>query len=277
MTGQSFFAVVQTFFGVTPALVYLVAGLLIAAGSGTAVTAGTLVAFTTLQARLLFPPVQLLRVSLDVQTSLALFRRIFEYLDLRPRIVERPDARPLDPAAVQRSGRVRGRLVPLPRPGRGRRTVEPARAGRAGWAVRDVSFAVEPGQLAAIVGPSGSGKTTLSYLVPRLYDVDRGRVLIDGHDVRDLTLASLADAVGMVTQETYLLHTTDRGTTSLRQAGRHPGRDRGGGAGREHPRPDRRASPRATTPSSASAATGSPAGRSSGWPSPGCCSRTRAS
>src|SRR6476659_7803821 len=87
MTGQSFFAVVQTFLGVTPALVYLVAGFLIAAGHGTAITAGTIVAFTTLQARLLFPTVNLLRVSLDVQTSLALFGRIFEYLDLRPRIV----------------------------------------------------------------------------------------------------------------------------------------------------------------------------------------------
>src|SRR5882757_5680075 len=91
MTGQTFFAVVQTFMGVTPALVYLMAGLLIAAGSG--VSAGTIVAFTTLQGRLLFPTVNLLRVSLDVQTSLALFRRIFEYLDLRPRIVDRPGAR----------------------------------------------------------------------------------------------------------------------------------------------------------------------------------------
>jgi ATP-binding cassette subfamily B protein len=95
MTGQSFFAVVQTFLGVTPALVYLVAGLLIVAGTGTAITAGTIVAFTTLQARLLFPTVNLLRVSLDVQTSLALFGRIFGYLDLVPRIVDAPDARVL--------------------------------------------------------------------------------------------------------------------------------------------------------------------------------------
>src|SRR6476620_10307059 len=104
MTGQSFFAVVQTFLGVTPALVYLVAGFLIVAGTGTAITAGTIVAFTTLQARLLFPTVNLLRVSLDVQTSLALFGRIFSYLDLVPRIVDAPEARVLDPAAV--TGRV---------------------------------------------------------------------------------------------------------------------------------------------------------------------------
>jgi ATP-binding cassette, subfamily B, bacterial len=194
MTGQSFFAVVQTFLGVTPALVYLVAGLLIAAGSGVAITAGTIVAFTTLQARLLFPTVNLLRVSLDVQTSLALFGRIFSYLDLVPRIVDAPDARVLSGV----TGRVAFEHVWFAYPG----------TGEDAWAVRDVSFTVEPGQLAAIVGPSGSGKTTLSYLVPRLYDVERGRVTIDGQDVRELTQASVADAIGMVTQDTFLLHSS---------------------------------------------------------------------
>jgi ATP-binding cassette, subfamily B, bacterial len=194
MTGQSFFAVVQTFLGVTPALVYLVAGVLIAAGSGAAVTAGTIVAFTTLQTRLLFPTVNLLRVSLDVQTSLALFGRIFAYLDLVPRIVDAPAARVLGGV----TGRVEFEHVWFAYPG--------AEGAEPVWAVRDVSFVVQPGQLAAIVGPSGSGKTTLSYLVPRLYDVDRGRVMIDGQDVRELTQASVADAIGMVTQDTFLLH-----------------------------------------------------------------------
>ncbi len=205
MTGQSFFAVVQTFLGITPALVYLVAGVLIVMGSGTAVTAGTIVAFTTLQTRLLFPTVNLLRVSLDVQTSLALFGRIFDYLDLTPRIVDRPDARALVAAAGRieldhawfsyPAGEVAGEALP-------EAPTNPV------YAISDVSFTVEPGQLAAIVGPSGGGKTTLSYLVPRLYDVDRGRVLIDGQDVRELTQASVADAIGMVTQDTYLLHST---------------------------------------------------------------------
>ncbi len=212
MTGQSFFAVVQTFLGVTPALVYLAAGFLIVAGSGTAVSAGTIVAFTTLQTRLLFPTVNLLRISLDVQTSLALFRRIFDYLDLPPRIVDAPDARVLDTASV--AGRVELENVWFSYPAG---QVAAARSHRRTtngsapvWAVQDVSFTVEPGQLAAIVGPSGSGKTTLSYLVPRLYDVDRGRVCIDGQDVRELTQASVADAIGMVTQDTYLLHSTIR-------------------------------------------------------------------
>jgi ATP-binding cassette subfamily B protein len=219
MTGQSFFAVVQTFMGITPALVYLVAGFLIASGSGVTLTAGTIVAFTTLQTRLLFPTVNLLRVSLDVQTSLALFARIFGYLDLTPRIVDGPHARVLDTTNL--AGRVELDGVWFSYPtatdagavptGSNQAPDDAAGAQTASspvHALEDISFTVEPGQLAAIVGPSGSGKTTLSYLIPRLYDVDRGRVLIDGQDVRDLTQASLAEAIGMVTQETYLLHST---------------------------------------------------------------------
>ncbi|HET9254900.1 MAG TPA: ABC transporter ATP-binding protein, partial [Pseudonocardiaceae bacterium] len=219
MTGQSFFAVVQTFLGITPAVVYLVAGFLIAAGGGVTVTAGTIVAFTTLQTRLLFPTVNLLRVSLDVQTSLALFARIFGYLDLTPRIIDSPHARVLDTTTL--AGRVELDGVWFSYPTATSVGTEPTgsdntpnadagarTASGLPHAVADISFTVEPGQLAAIVGPSGSGKTTLSYLIPRLYDVDRGRVLIDGHDVRNLTQASLAEAIGMVTQDTYLLHAT---------------------------------------------------------------------
>jgi ATP-binding cassette subfamily B protein len=205
MTGQMFFATVGTFFGITPALVYLVAGLT-AGGGDRLLSAGTLVAFTTLQTRLLFPIVNLLRVALDVQTSLALFARIFAYLDLTPAIVDRPGARPLPATGV--AGEVALEHVwfryPTDPP-----APEPADDGP-GWALRDLSLRVRPGQLAAVVGPSGAGKTTLSYLVPRLYDADRGRVTLDGTDVRELTLDSLASVIGMVTQETYLFHATIR-------------------------------------------------------------------
>jgi ATP-binding cassette subfamily B protein len=213
MVGQGFFAVVQSFFSITPALIYLVAGITLAHGDRS-ISPGTLVAFTTLQTRLFFPIGQMLQVAVEVQSSLALFARIFEYLDMPHDIVDRPGARVLDPAGVR--GEVRLRDVWF-RYGAGGPPAAAAAASADGdapparaWALAGVSLAVEPGQLAAIVGPSGAGKTTISYLIPRLYDVERGAVEIDGNDVRDLALSSLADIVGMVTQESYLFHATVR-------------------------------------------------------------------
>src|ERR1700759_3220564 len=164
ITGRSFFAVTQAFFGISPALVYLVAGL---QGSHGDLSAGTLVAFTTLQTRLLLPINQLLQVSVDVQSSLALFGRIFELIDLQPRITDRPDALTIDASDVR--GEVALEHVSF-RYGGG----EDGGAPAPDEALRDVSLHVAPGQLAALVGPSGAGKTTISYLVPRLYDVQGG-------------------------------------------------------------------------------------------------------
>ncbi|GAA3529570.1 ABC transporter ATP-binding protein [Nocardioides daeguensis] len=239
MTGRTFFAVVQTFFAITPALIYLVTGWIITGnvpvGADT-ITAGTLVAFTTLQSRLQMPLLQLMRVTLDVQTSMALFRRIFEYLDLEPAITEKAGAVALDPDRLQGRVEFRGVRFRYPEPRSLSGTVTRDRFGETGvriegdtegedravgssWALDDVSLVVEPGRLAAIVGPSGSGKTTATYLVPRFYDVTEGAVLIDGYDVRDLTLSSLADAVGMVTQEPYLFHGTIRDNIAYARPG----------------------------------------------------------
>ncbi|MGH8885326.1 MAG: ABC transporter ATP-binding protein [Egibacteraceae bacterium] len=198
MIGRSFFALVQIFFSATPALVYLAAGLF---GTSGGLTAGTLVAFTALQSRLFFPIGTLLEMSTQVQSSLALFERIFAYLDLPHEIIDAPHALDLTPALVR--GHISLRNVSFRYPAT---DGTPSRR----WALQDLTLDIEPGQLAAVVGSSGSGKTTLSYLLPRLYDVTSGAVLIDGHDVRRLSLDSLARTIGMVTQETYLFHASVR-------------------------------------------------------------------
>jgi len=137
-----------------------------------------------------------------VQSSLALFERIFQYLDLPNEIVDAPGAKalPLD--------RVRGEVALRNVFFRYEEALDTD--GDRPWTLEDVSLEVGPGKLAALVGPSGAGKTTISYLIPRLYDVTRGSVELDGHDVRDLQLSSIAEAIGMVTQETYLFHATVR-------------------------------------------------------------------
>ncbi|MEI8334432.1 MAG: ABC transporter transmembrane domain-containing protein [Chloroflexota bacterium] len=292
MVGRWFFMIIGTVFAITPALVYWLAGYLAIQGSAGAPTIGDIVAFTTLQSRLFFPLGQLLSVQVEIAGALALFDRIFEYLDLDPEIVDAPDAVVLDPATVR--GRVRlhdvsfrypAQAIPSSRAleaaARGHThrgepatddmaldSLEAARAGdedvgtamlgdgqaiegapeeaamvlgsalemeaEAGLAASDgmplpdaaegpaprssagrfalerIDFVAEPGQLVALVGPSGSGKTTTTYLIPRLYDVDHGAVEVDGHDIRRVTMESLGRAIGFVTQETYLFHTTIR-------------------------------------------------------------------
>jgi ATP-binding cassette subfamily B protein len=199
MSGQGFFAVVHVLMSSVPAVIYLVAGFLIAGDAGV-LTAGTIVAFTTVQARLLQPLTGLMRVALDVQTSAALFARIFEYLDLRPAIVDAPDAVDVREAPGP-IGRIEFRDVRFRYPDAGA-DATPTLAG--------VSFVVEPGQRVAFVGPSGAGKTTVLYLASRLYEAEGGGVLFAGADVRGLRQESIIDHVGIVSQETYLFHATVR-------------------------------------------------------------------
>jgi ATP-binding cassette, subfamily B, bacterial len=193
MAGRWRMASVQISFAVMPALVYLFAGL-DAAHGGHAVSIGTVVAFTTLQTRVLFPIQSLLSVGIEVQTSLALFGRIFEYLDLPVDIAEAPDARVLE--GVRGDVALRdicfryGEDVP--------------------WTLQGIDAEVPAGTRTAIVGETGSGKTTMAYLVARLYEPERGSVEIDGVDIREVTLASLAATVGLVSQETYLFHASIR-------------------------------------------------------------------
>jgi len=210
MVGRWFFMIIGSIFSITPAFVYWLAGYLAINNDPTAPTIGDIVAFTTLQSRLFFPLGQLLNVQVEIQGALALFDRIFEYLEMDPEIVDAPDAVALEHATV--TGRIRFRDVSFRYPSTG--TVVTADGleieAKPGFALRGVEFEAAPGELVALVGPSGSGKTTTTYLIPRLYDVDAGSVEIDGHDVRKVTLASLGEVIGFVTQETYLFHASIR-------------------------------------------------------------------
>ncbi|HEX8025691.1 MAG TPA: ABC transporter ATP-binding protein, partial [Candidatus Limnocylindrales bacterium] len=233
MVGRWFFMVIGTIFSITPAFVYWLAGTLAINHDPTAPTIGDIVAFTTLQSRLFFPMGQLLSVQVEIQGALALFDRIFEYLEMDPVIVDAPDAIELRSDTIQ--GRIRFRDVSFRYPARPRAaagapvvamtaTADEATPELVGapelasapepetlpFGLADIDFEAEPGQLVALVGPSGSGKTTTTYLVPRLYDTDRGTVEIDGTDVRRIGLVSLGRAIGFVTQETYLFHASVR-------------------------------------------------------------------
>jgi len=301
MVGRWFFMIIGTIFSITPAFVYWLAGALAIGGDPTAPTIGDIVAFTTLQSRLFFPLGQLLNVQVEIQGSLALFDRIFEYLEMEPEIRDAPDAQPLDARPV--AGQVRLRDVSFRYPARDQGPAEaredegpqPADlapdAGTAamdtvplpmeadlpaGFALEGLDFEVRPGQLVALVGPSGSGKTTTTYLIPRLYDVDAGSVEIDGLDVRAVTLQSLGRVIGFVTQG----HTCSMRPSARTCCTQGRTRPRRISTVRRGPPPSTTGSPNcrmATTPRSASAATSSRGARSSASPSRGSCSRTRGS
>jgi ATP-binding cassette subfamily B protein len=222
MAGRWMMATIQFVFAAQPAVIYWLAG---QSFVGHAVSIGTVVAFTTLQTRLLFPIQSLLGVQADMEASLAMFDRIFEYLDLPVDIVEDPNPVVLDPGRV--IGEVRFEHVsfryagspgaaagPKPdgaRPG----VVGGGTAGRdpgtaSAWTVHDINLAVPAGTRAAIVGETGAGKTTIGYLAARLYEPQEGRITIDGIDIRRVSLNSLAATVGVVSQETYLFHASVR-------------------------------------------------------------------
>jgi ATP-binding cassette, subfamily B, bacterial len=228
MAGRWMMGTIQFVFAAMPALIYWFAG---QGWLVSSIQIGTVVAFTTLQTRLLFPIQSLLNVQADVEASLALFDRIFEYMDLPIDIVEAADPVELDPARVVGEvtfEAVSFRYADLPTAAvteaqsAGVPAVEPAAAESAdsppaeererygGWTIHDVNLVMAAGTKTAVVGETGAGKTTLGYLVARLYDPQEGRVKIDGVDVRDASLRSLAAVVGVVSQETYLFHASVR-------------------------------------------------------------------
>lgn len=225
MIGQWFLMLMNGIFSMAPAMVYLIGGLQIIANPANPVmTIGKIVAFTTLQNRLFFPVGQLFNIQVDIFGTLALFDRIFEYLELPVEIQNIPNALYLKPEEIrgeitfenvcftyQPARQTESENTPLSL------SAEAAQKSHLHRVIfepttnlKHVSFEIKPGQLAALVGPSGAGKTTLTYLVPRLYDVENGVVKIDGINVKDIALESLAELVGMVTQETYLFHASIR-------------------------------------------------------------------
>ncbi len=193
LAGRWRMASLSVIFAAIPAIIYLAAGLPVTAG---AMTIGTLIAFTTLQNNLFRPLTGLLSTSVSVISSLALFARIFEYLDLPVDVDDPASPVEIDPARV--AGHVRFTGVSFSYPGADR----PALAG--------IDLDVPAGSTLALVGETGSGKTTLAALIARLYDPTSGSVSVDGIDIRDMKLTDLAAIVGVVSQETYLLHTTVR-------------------------------------------------------------------
>ena len=207
MAGRWTMATIQFVFTVTPALIYWFAGQKFV---GNSINVGTVVAFTTLQARLLFPTQSLLGAGADIEASLALFDRIFEYIDLPIDIVEAEHPVVLDPSRVVGEVRFEGVSFRYGTEVEPDRTQPAADNGTDGWTVRDIDLVVPAGTRTAIVGETGAGKTTLGYLVARLYEPQTGRITIDGVDIRDASLESLAATVGVVSQETYLLHASVR-------------------------------------------------------------------
>ena len=194
MSGQGFFTLVQIFMSSIPAVIYVCAGWLIQ--NQAPISVGTVVAFTTAQARLLFPLMGIMQIALDLQTSQALFARIFEYFDLKPAIKDTEAAQVIDESKL---GLVEFKDVTFK---------YPEAAEESAPTLSNISFRIEPGQYAAFVGPSGAGKTTIAYLVPRFYDATSGSIQFAGIDIKNLKHTDLVENIGIVNQETYLFFAT---------------------------------------------------------------------
>jgi ATP-binding cassette subfamily B protein len=207
MAGRWTMGSIQFVFSVTPAIIYWFAG---QSFVGNSISIGTVVAFTTLQTRLLFPIQSLLGAGADVEASLALFDRIFEYIDLPIDIVQAEHPVVLNPSTVVGEVRFDGVSFRYGGPDAVAPTHPPRSTDGTSWTVHDIDLVVRAGTRTAIVGETGAGKTTLGYLVARLYEPQRGRITIDGVDIRDASLDSLAATVGVVSQETYLFHASVR-------------------------------------------------------------------
>jgi ATP-binding cassette subfamily B protein len=260
MSGKWLISTRRASLTVVPAIVYWIAGMALAHGAAP-ITIGTAVAFTSMLNRLVGPATALQGIGVAASTSMALFGRIFAVLDLPVDITERRDARALAP--VRGDVRFAGVSFRYDRDG--------------AWTLRDIDLHVPPGTTTALVGETGAGKTTLAYLVARLYDVDAGTVSIDGVDVRDLRLAALSEAVGLVSQETYLFHESIR--DNLRLAAPDATDEQVEAAARAARIHDLIAGlPEGyDTVVGARGGTGSPAASASGWRSRGCCCATRRS
>ena len=214
LIGRWFFAALGLVGAMGTAAVFWVGGYLVIQGD---LSLGTVVMFSSLLVQLYGPLSAMSNARVEFATSLVSFERVFEILDLPHEIVEGEspvDIRPVrgevsfDRVFFRYQAHGKAGLVSANRPWDMQEADPAAVQATRRWAIEDVSFRIRPGELAAVVGPSGAGKTTVTYLVPRLYDVDRGGVRIDGVDVRDASLGSLEDAVGVVTQETFLFHDT---------------------------------------------------------------------
>jgi ATP-binding cassette subfamily B protein len=207
LLNRLFFIALTSVAAIATAFAYGIGGHLAISGT---VTVGTLLAITALLARLYGPLTALSNVRIDVMTALVSFERVFEVLDLEPMVSDKPDAKTLD--TKNPTIEFRGVGFHYPRAEEislaSLESIAKAETVQSGEVLKDLSFVAKSGTLTALVGPSGAGKTTISALLPRLYDVTDGSILIDGNDIRDVTLESLRDSIGVVMQDAHLFHET---------------------------------------------------------------------